>query len=98
MKALVTGASSGLGRDFARELSRRGYDLILAARRVPRMEELARNLKTHVSVVGVDLANQDQCYDLYRQARGENVDVLINCAASEFSGRSMKPIWGGSSN
>ena len=80
MKALVTGASSGIGRDFARELSRRGYDLILAARRVPRMEELARNLKTHVSVVGVDLANQDQCYDLYRQARGENVDVLINCA------------------
>jgi uncharacterized protein len=80
MKALITGASSGIGRDFARELSRRGYDLILAARRVPRMEKLARELNTHVSVVGVDLARQDQCYDLYRQACDESVDIVINCA------------------
>jgi short-subunit dehydrogenase len=80
MKALITGASSGIGRDFARELSRRGADLVLAARRVPRMEELARALKTHVSVVGVDLSRQDQCYDLYRQVCGERIDLLINCA------------------
>jgi short-subunit dehydrogenase len=80
MKALVTGASSGIGRDIARELAGRGYDLILAARRVPRMEELARELKTHVSVVGVDLSREDQCFDLYRQARNEKIDILINCA------------------
>ncbi|MVB09707.1 short chain dehydrogenase [Caprobacter fermentans] len=80
MKALITGASSGIGRDFARELSKRGYDLVLAARRVPRMEELARQLQTHVSVVGADLSLKDQCYDLYRQVRGEEIDVLINCA------------------
>ncbi|QAT50713.1 SDR family oxidoreductase [Caproiciproducens sp. NJN-50] len=80
MKALVTGASSGIGRDFARELSRRGFDLVLAARRVPRMEELARKLNTHVSVVGVDLSRKDQCYDLYRQVCGDRIDILINCA------------------
>lgn len=80
MKALVTGASSGIGRDIARELASRGYDLILAARRVPRMEELARELKTHVSVVGADLSREDQCFDLYRQTRDEQIDVLVNCA------------------
>ena len=41
MLALVTGASSGIGRDMARELSRRGYDLIITARRRDRLEELA---------------------------------------------------------
>ena len=80
MKALITGASSGLGRDFARLLSERGYDLILAARRVPRMEELDRELKTHVSVIGADLADAEQCYGVCRQAAGEGVDILINCA------------------
>ncbi|MCI1965295.1 MAG: SDR family oxidoreductase [Oscillospiraceae bacterium] len=80
MKALITGASSGIGRDFARQLSRRGFDLILAARRVPRMEELARELPTHVRVVGVDLSCKDQCFELYREVCGDRIDVMINCA------------------
>lgn len=80
MKALITGASSGIGRDFARELSKRGYDLVLAARRVPRMEALAREVSTHVSVVGVDLSQEDQCYNLYRQVRQEQMDLVVNCA------------------
>lgn len=80
MKALITGASSGIGRDFARLLSEKGCDLILAARRVPRMEELARELKTHVSVIGADLADAEQCYEIYRHTAGERIDILINCA------------------
>ena len=80
MRALVTGASSGLGRDFARELSRRGWNLILAARRVPRMEELAKELKTQVRVIGADLSDAGQCEELYRRTCGERVDLLINCA------------------
>ncbi|MEE1492333.1 MAG: SDR family NAD(P)-dependent oxidoreductase, partial [Massilioclostridium sp.] len=46
MKALITGASSGIGRDMARVLSKRGYDLILVARRVDRLEELKEELST----------------------------------------------------
>lgn len=80
MKALITGASSGIGRDFARELSRRGYDLILVARRVSRMEELARELETRVSVIGADLSKREQCVEMYRQVKDEEIDVVINCA------------------
>ena len=42
MKALITGASSGIGRDMARNLSKRGYDLILVARDENRLQELKK--------------------------------------------------------
>lgn len=45
MKALITGASSGIGRDMARNLSKRGYDLILVARDENRLQELKKNWK-----------------------------------------------------
>ena len=80
MKALVTGASSGIGREFARQLSAQGYDLILTARRTPRLEELQRELKTKSRIVTADLSEEKKCFDLYEQTKGEEVDVLINCA------------------
>ena len=48
MKALITGASSGIGRDIARELSKRGYDLILVARDLEKLNEVKEELKTKV--------------------------------------------------
>lgn len=80
MKALVTGASSGIGRDMARELSRRGCDLILVARREDRLRELQKELKTDVRIIRADLRSQEACLELYRQVKGENIDILINDA------------------
>lgn len=80
MKALVTGASSGIGREFARQLSAKGYDLILTARRTPRLEELQKELKTKARIVTADLSEEKECFGLYEQTKGEDVDVLINCA------------------
>lgn len=80
MLALVTGASSGIGRDMARELSRRGYDLIITARRRDRLEELAEKLPTRVRVIEMDLSRADNCRRLHELTAGEPVDVLINNA------------------
>ena len=51
MKALITGASSGLGRDMARILADEGYDLILVARRKTKLEKLQKELKTNVEII-----------------------------------------------
>ncbi|WP_085834251.1 SDR family NAD(P)-dependent oxidoreductase [Clostridium merdae] len=80
MKALITGASSGIGRDMARILSRRGYDLILVARRRDRLEELQHHLPSNVKIICCDLRDEKACFALYEQAKGENIDILINNA------------------
>lgn len=80
MLALVTGASSGIGRDMARELSRRGYNLIITARRRERLEELAQTLPTRVRVIALDLSREDNCRRLHELTKEEPVDVLINNA------------------
>lgn len=64
MLAIITGASSGIGRDIARELSRRGYDLILVARREERLRELQQDLKTNSDVFAADLTKESECQRL----------------------------------
>ena len=78
MKALVTGASSGIGRDIARELSKRGYDLVIVARNTARLEELKAELKTNVEIISMDLTSEENCKSLYEQAK--DIDLLVNNA------------------
>ena len=80
MKALITGASSGIGRDMAEILSTKGYDLILVARRLDRLEQLKQTLHTHVEVISADLSDEASCIGLYEQVKDEKIDVLINNA------------------
>lgn len=84
MKAVITGASSGIGRDMARVLGSRGWDLILVARRQDRLVELQRELTgkfpIKVRVLPLDLAKKEACFELYRQVKPERVDALINNA------------------
>lgn len=80
MKALITGASSGLGREFAKELSNLGYDLILVARRKQRLEQLKKELNVQVKIIFMDLSNPDNCILLYEKLKNEKIDVLINNA------------------
>lgn len=80
MKALITGASSGIGRDMARVLSDKGCDLILVARNLENMEKLKSELKTSVEIISMDLSNEDNCKKLYEQVKNENIDILINNA------------------
>ena len=68
MKALITGASSGIGKEFARYLAELGYDLIIASRRTDKLNELKDELSgVNVRVVRIDLSNEQDAYDLYEQ-------------------------------
>ena len=66
-RALVTGASSGIGRDIARELSKRGYDLVIVARDKYNLEKLKNELNTNVEVIAMDLSIKENCIELYNK-------------------------------
>lgn len=80
MKALITGASSGIGADMARILSSRGYDLILVARRKDRLEKLQSELNTKVELVCMDISSTFNCVKLYNKVKKEDIDIVINNA------------------
>ena len=86
--ALVTGASAGLGVEFARELARRGQRLVLAARRKERLEALAAELG-NARAVEIDLARPGAAGQLVDNIRdfGETVDLLVNNAGFGLHGR-----------
>ena len=78
MKALVTGASSGIGRDIAKELSKRGYDLILVARNVERLEEVKKQIQTKAEIVSMDISKEENCEKLFQDYK--DIDILVNNA------------------
>jgi short-subunit dehydrogenase len=86
--ALITGASAGLGVEFARQLAKRGHRLVLVARRKERLDELARELGK-ARAVALDLSRAGAAARLMAdiQANGETVDVLVNNAGFGLIGR-----------
>ena len=93
MISLVTGASSGIGRDIARELAKRKYDVIVVARNEKSLndlkEELESKYKVKVYVKTVDLTNRENCINLYKEVKKEfgTIDILINNAGLGTCGR-----------
>ena len=89
--ALVTGASAGLGVEFARQLSERGHRLVLAARRKERLEGLAAELGK-ARAVAIDLSKKDAAAKLMAdlEANGEEIDLLVNNAGFGLIGRFAK--------
>ena len=81
MTALITGASSGMGRDMALYLASLGYDLILVARREDRLNALKEEIKgVKVRTIVMDVSKQENCFELYEMTKDEGVDFLINNA------------------
>lgn len=81
MKALVTGASSGIGREIARYLAKLGYDLIISARNTEKLNLLKEELSfVNVSVITADLSKEQSAFELYEQTKNEQIDFLVNCA------------------
>lgn len=80
MKALITGASSGIGADIAKVLSEMGYDIILVARRKTRLAKVKSELKTNVEIINMDISSTFNCMELYNQVKDQDIEVLVNCA------------------
>lgn len=78
--AVVTGASSGIGAELAKELSGRGLGVILVARREERLRELASGLGTPVEIFTADLSRRSECERLGEFLRSYNVAVFVNNA------------------
>ena len=80
----ITGASSGIGREFARRYAKMGCRLILTARRADRLEALAEELRqahgTVCHILTADLAREEECTRLCKELEGETLDIFINNA------------------
>lgn len=90
MKALITGASSGLGREMAKLLASRGYELVLCARREDRLRELAAELPTVCHVIAADVSDEEECLLLYRAVRGDDLEIVINNAGFGLFGEFLE--------
>jgi short-subunit dehydrogenase len=84
--ALITGASSGIGEEFARRLAERGYDLILVARREDRLKKLAEELPTNATVIACDLLSEADKLPAKVKRRRLQVDLLVNNAGFGLRG------------
>lgn len=78
--AVITGASSGIGREIALILDSIGYDTVLVARRMDRLLSLSEKMKNNTTIICADLSEQDECQRVFDEVKDENVQVLINCA------------------
>lgn len=89
MKALITGASSGIGLDMAKYLATKNIELILVARDKEKLESIQQTLPTKSTIIVADLSNEQKVKELYVLIKKENIDILINNAGfglfGEFS-------------
>ena len=80
MKALVTGASSGIGLEIAKYLASMGYDLVVVARSKDKLIELKKQVKTQVDILVYDLGEVSNCYKIYDLLQDEKIDIIVNDA------------------
>ncbi len=86
MRALITGASNGIGLEFAKKLNNLGYDLILVARNEEKLKNIKKSLKGEVEIISMDLSDEKNIYDLYDKTKGK-IDLLINNAGFGLFGK-----------
>lgn len=87
MRALITGASSGIGEEITKYLDWLGCETILVARRKDRLEELQKKLTHHSEVISLDLGKEENVYKLIDMTKDVDIDILINNAGFGLFGK-----------
>ena len=87
--AVITGASSGIGTEFARRLAKEGFPLVLVARRKDRLEQLAASLETECIVITADLSDMEECRRVMRELDSKEIEVFINNAGFGYCGETL---------
>lgn len=90
MKALITGASSGIGKDIAKILDRMGHKVYLVARREELLIDLAKELSNEPESIVCDLSKKENAIKLYDDLKDEGVDILINNAGFGLFGEFLE--------
>ena len=86
MKALVTGASSGIGKEIAIYLDSLGYDIILVSRDKESLENLSKQLKNNSKIIVMDLSKLEDIKSLYVLVKNDDIDILVNNAGFGLCG------------
>ena len=80
MKALITGASSGIGKEIAYYLASLGIDLIVVARNKENLEKIKKDVNVNVKIITMDLIKRENVFKLYDMVKSDNIDILVNNA------------------
>ena len=86
MKALITGAGSGIGRDMAKYLASKGYDLILVGRDKLKLEELQNTLEVNSQIIIADLSDTTKAKEVYVMVKGRTSFLTSITALLETNG------------
>ena len=86
MKALITGATSGIGMSIAKKLRRRGWELILTGRNEAMLKQLKYELGD-TEVITADLSDRNDVFKVYEFCKDKNIDLLVNNAGYGIFGR-----------
>lgn len=90
MKALVTGASSGIGRDMTRYLTSLNYTVFAVARDEEKLMDLKKELGNKIKIITKDLASRENCINLYEELKNEKIDLVVNNAGFGIFGEFNK--------
>ncbi len=80
MKALITGASSGLGKEFAKQLYDMGFELVLVSRNREVLEQMKKQYGRKTKIIDIDLSSTFNCMQLYENVKKDKIDCIINNA------------------
>ena len=87
MRALITGATSGIGKSFAKRLHKRGWELVLTGRNETVLLDMQRKLGNNTMIIPADLSDKDEVFKVYKFCKDKDIDLLVNNAGYGIFGK-----------